>query len=261
MRDARPSLLGRKIELVHVAWEGIVSGCSADVFQQQLQGAVVVTAGRHGKYLIFGLEGGERLQGKRFYLVIHLRMTGKLSLVQASAVLERHTRLVVELDKNLALQFDDPRKFGRVWLVDDPKEITIRLGPDALTVGFAEFTTRYAMYRRQLKPLLLDQAFVSGIGNIYADESLYRAGLHPLTNSADLSASYIRRLHAAVVSILREAVDVNGANIDGVFKAGGFRVSVYDREGLPCYSCGNTIVKIRVAQRGTHFCPCCQVKL
>lgn len=186
-------------------------------------------------------------------------MTGKLSLVRASAGLERHTRLVLKFDKNLALQFDDPRKFGRAWFVDNPEEITKKLGPDALTVGFAEFATRYAAYRRQLKPLLLDQAFVSGVGNIYADESLYRAGLHPLTNSANLSALYVRRLYTALVSILREAVDVKGANIDGVFKAGGFRVSVYGREGLPCYSCGNTIVKIRVGQRGTHFCPYCQV--
>jgi formamidopyrimidine-DNA glycosylase len=261
MCDARPSLIGRKIGQVHVAWVGVISGCSADIFQQQLQGAVVTTAGRHGKYLVFGLEGGGQLQGKRFHLVIHLRMTGNLSLVQSSTVFERHTRLLVELDENLALRFDDPRKFGRVWLVDDPEEITKNLGPDALRVGFAAFASRYAAYRRQLKPLLLDQAFVSGVGNIYADESLYRAGLHPLTNSAALSTPYIRRLHAAVVSVLQDAVDVNGANIDGVFKAGGFRVSVYGREGLPCYSCGNTIVKIRVGQRGTHFCPYCQVML
>jgi formamidopyrimidine-DNA glycosylase len=163
------------------------------------------------------------------------------------------------LDLGLALRFDDPRKFGRVWVVDDPALVIGDLGPDALTVECAEFAARLAGHRRQLKPLLLDQSFVAGIGNIYADEALFRAGLHPLANSAELAATDITRLHAAVISVMEEAVAAQGANIDGVFKAGSYIVRVYGRKGAPCRLCGSAISKIRVGQRGTCFCPHCQV--
>ncbi|NVN89538.1 MAG: hypothetical protein HXX11_02945 [Desulfuromonadales bacterium] len=159
----------------------------------------------------------------------------------------------------MELRFEDPRKFGRVWLVDGPDEVTAKLGPDALTVAYSLFAARIATYHRQLKPLLLDQSFVAGIGNIYADEILFRAGLHPLINSADLSPLEIRGLHTAVKLVLQDAVATGGANIDGVFKAGMFRVNVYARQGQPCFSCGAPIIKIRVGQRGTHFCPRCQI--
>jgi formamidopyrimidine-DNA glycosylase len=185
-------------------------------------------------------------------------MTGRLFLVPDSAAIERHTRLALILDHGLALRFDDPRKFGRVWLVDAPETVTGGMGPDAMTIAPDEFALRLAGYRRQLKPLLLDQSFIAGIGNIYADESLYRAGLHPLTNSADLLPDGMRRLHAAIRSVLVEAVEAGGANIDGVFKAGSFVVNVYGREGAPCRICGTPISKIRVGQRGTHFCGHCQ---
>jgi formamidopyrimidine-DNA glycosylase len=185
-------------------------------------------------------------------------MTGRLFLVPASEAIERHTRLALMLDHGRALRFDDPRKFGGVWLTDDPETVTGGMGPDALTVDIDEFTARLAKYRRMLKPLLLDQSFVAGIGNIYADESLYRAGLHPLTNSADLLPDETGRLHAAIISVLGEAVAAGGANIDGVFRAGSFVVNVYGREVAPCRTCGTPISKIRVGQRGTHFCGHCQ---
>jgi formamidopyrimidine-DNA glycosylase len=257
--DAQPSLISRRIQQVLVHWDGALSEWTAADFRKQLMGAVFATAGRHGKYLIFGLDRADFPYNKRKYLVVHLRMTGTLTLVRESENQGRYTRLALMLDQDLALCFDDPRKFGRVWLVDDPGEVTAKLGPDALTVDYDLFAERFETYRRQLKPLLLDQSFVSGIGNIYADESLHRAGLHPLTNSMDLSPLEIRRLYDAVISILREAVADNGANIDGVFKAGMFRVNVYARQGQSCFSCGATIIKTRVGQRGTHFCPVCQI--
>jgi formamidopyrimidine-DNA glycosylase len=185
-------------------------------------------------------------------------MTGRLFLVPESDAVERHTRLALFLDHGRVLRFDDPRKFGRVWLCDDPATVMGDLGPDALTVGPDEFTARLAGHRRQVKPLLLDQSFIAGIGNIYADESLHRAGLHPLRNSADLLPEEALRLYAAIVSVLGEAVEVGGANIDGVFKAGSFAVAVYGREGAPCRVCGTAISKIRVGQRGTHYCGQCQ---
>jgi formamidopyrimidine-DNA glycosylase len=162
------------------------------------------------------------------------------------------------LDNGCAVRFDDPRKFGRVWLTVDAASVTGALGPDALDVSLQDFAARLAAHRRQIKPLLLDQSFVAGIGNIYADECLYRAGIHPCTISAVLSPDRVQRLHAAVVSVLGEAVAAQGANIDGVFKAGSFIVSVYGRDGQACRTCGTPVSKIRVGQRGTHFCPHCQ---
>jgi formamidopyrimidine-DNA glycosylase len=127
-----------------------------------------------------------------------------------------------------------------------------------LTVSGQEFAERFSRYRRQLKPLLLDQSFVAGIGNIYADEILFRAGIHPLTLSNSLCEQDINRLYDSVIEVINEAVAFGGANIDGVFKEGGFVVQVYGRAALPCLVCGSIIEKIRVAQRGTHFCPECQ---
>lgn len=255
LRAGKPSLIGLRIRSVVPVWPGVFSQYSGDDARAQLEGCCFASIGRLGKYLIFSLD----CPGKQpLFLVVHLRMAGRLFLVPDSAAIERHTRLALLLDHGLALRFDDPRKFGRVWLVENPETITGGMGPDALTVDPDAFTARLTGYRRQLKPLLLDQSFVAGIGNIYADESLYRAGLHPLTNSSDLLPDDTRRLHAAIRSVLGEAVDAGGANIDGVFKAGGFVVNVYGREGNPCRICGTPISKIRVGQRGTHFCGHCQ---
>jgi len=255
LRDGIPSLIGSRIRSVEPVWPGVLSQPSPETGLAQLEGYCFASIGRLGKYLVFALNCPEK---QPHFLVVHLRMTGRLFLVPECAAIERHTRLSLMLDHGLALRFDDPRKFGRVWLTDDPETVTGGMGPDALTVAADEFAARLTGYRRQLKPLLLDQSFVAGIGNIYADESLYRAEIHPLRNSADLLPDEIRRLHAAVIAVLGEAVAAGGANIDGVFKAGSFIVQVYGREGAPCRICGTAISKIRVGQRGTHFCGECQ---
>ena len=258
LHDARPSLLGRRVDQVRIVWDGVVSGLASTDLRRLLAGAEFTSVGRHGKYLLFGLRSANPGLGDNCFLIIHLRMTGRLFLVPASEAVVHFTRLSLILDQGLALRFDDPRKFGRVWLVNDPGAVIGNLGPDALTVSLPEFRGRISKYRRQLKPLLLDQSCIAGIGNIYADECLHRSGLNPLFNSGDLSDEDVRRLHAAVISVLDEAVAARGANIDGVFKAGKFRVAVYGREGEPCPTCGTVIVKIRVGQRGTHYCPRCQ---
>jgi len=255
LRDGRPSLNGLRVRSVELVWPGVVSPQSEGTGLAGLTGCCFSSIGRRGKYLIFNLD---RPGGRTCSFIVHLRMTGRLYLVPESAAIDRHTRLALLLDNGLALRFDDPRKFGRVWLVTDSETITGGMGPDALTVGAAEFSERLSGLRRQLKPLLLDQAFVAGIGNIYADESLHRAGLHPLRSSAELLPEEVLRLHAAIISVLEEAVAADGANIDGVFKAGSFVVSVYGREGAPCRTCGTAVSKIRVGQRGTHFCRQCQ---
>jgi formamidopyrimidine-DNA glycosylase len=256
LRDGFPALVGLRIVSVHVVWNGVFAdgyGYQSDLL---LEGSTFASITRHGKYLLFHLDHPRK---QKCVLIVHLRMTGRLFLVPHSASVEQHTRLVLLLNDGLALRFDDPRKFGRVWLVDDPTVVIGHLGPDALTLNFAVFAARLAQYRRQLKPLLLDQSFVAGIGNIYADETLFRAGLHPLTISSELTHAEIRRLYEAILSVLQEAVAAQGANIDGVFKAGSFVVSVYGREGAPCRVCGTALRKTRVGQRGTHICPNCQV--
>ncbi|MBL0226715.1 MAG: DNA-formamidopyrimidine glycosylase [Geobacteraceae bacterium] len=255
LRNGTPSLIGARIRSVDPVWPGVCAHRPDDLCLEQLVGCRFDSIARRGKYLIFSLSCAD---SRAHFLVIHLRMTGRLFLVPDRDALQRHTRLVLYLAGGHALRFDDPRKFGRVWLTDDPGTLTGRMGPDALTVSPDEFAGRLAGYRRQVKPLLLDQSFVAGLGNIYADESLYRAGIHPRANSADLLPEDVRRLHAAVTSVLGEAVAAGGANIDGVFKAGSFVINVYGREGAPCRICGTPVSKIRLGQRGTHFCGQCQ---
>jgi len=244
---------------VHQVWNGVVATGFGRDSLFELEGHRFVSIARHGKYLILGLKSSDDQVGAKCYLVIHLRMTGRLFLVPVDQAFEKHTRLTLLLDDDLALRFDDPRKFGRVWLVDDPSEVIAGLGPDALSVVYEEFVSRFAASRRQLKPLLLDQTFLAGIGNIYADESLFRARLHPLTRSGNLAPDEVKRLFDSIKAVLEEAVAANGANIDGVFKAGEFITSVYGRDGSPCPACGTKIIKIRVGQRGTHLCPHCQI--
>jgi formamidopyrimidine-DNA glycosylase len=238
-------------------WNGVLSNCYDDVFKANLYGSKFSAISRHGKYLIFALTGPEPPENI-FFLIVHLRMTGRLYLVPQEHAFARFTRISLQLDEGLALRFDDPRKFGRVWLVQNPDEVTCGLGPDALTVDFAYFASSIVEHRRQIKPLLLDQSFVAGIGNIYADECLFRAGINPITRSDSLEYKDIERLYTAIKGVLSEAVDNQGANIDGVFKEGRFAVSVYGCTGRPCQVCNTAIAKIRVGQRGTHYCPSCQ---
>jgi formamidopyrimidine-DNA glycosylase len=255
--NAFPSLVGRRIRSVDLQWPGVVADSCTEFSSSVLEGYRFSAVSRHGKYLFFNLESP---QGRlSLTMVVHLRMTGRLYLVPECGAVMRHTRFSLLLDQGTALRFDDPRKFGRVWLVERAEQVTSRLGPDALTISCDDFTSRCAHVKRQLKPLLLDQSVLAGIGNIYADEILFRSGLHPAGISSSFSSHELQRLHGNVIAVLNEAVEAQGANIDGVFKAGSFVVNVYGRHGKECPVCGTAIVKIRIAQRGTHVCPVCQI--
>lgn len=255
LAQARPSLLGKAVQQVQILHDRVVAG---DLKQlgQILTGACCEQIQRHGKYLFFGFRSHQ--QADQIWLAVHLRMTGRLYLVPRQEPLPRHARLMLHLDQELTLRFDDPRGFGRVWLVDDPARVTADLGPDALTLDRDLFLERLHRVKRQLKPLLLDQSFVAGVGNIYADETLFRAHLHPERRSDRLTSAEADHLYSALHQVITLAVQLKGANIDGVFEAGQFPVAVYGRQGLPCQVCGVLISKIRVGQRGTHFCPVCQ---
>lgn len=255
LTEQQPSLIGRQVQKVQILRDSVVSG-DREFFINTLSGARCTNIFRHGKYLLFGFQHFRATNPP--WMALHLRMTGKLFLVSHLQAFERHTRFVLHLDQELALRFDDPRAFGRVWLVDDPAEVTAGLGPDALMIDQNQFVERLSEHRRQLKPLLLDQGFVAGVGNIYADETLFRAGLHPALRSDSLSSDQRKALYDALHNVMKQAVAAKGANIDGVFEAGSFPVAVYGREGALCSRCGSIIQKIRLGQRGTHFCPICQ---
>jgi len=200
LTNAIPSLVGQRIRAVDVRWPGVVSDSCIEFSSSKLEGFRFTAVSRHGKYLLCGLESLQR--SSSCTLVVHLRMTGRLYLVPENEALAQHTRLSLFLDEGVALRFDDPRKFGRVWLVDVPEEVTSRLGPDALTISREDFSARVAHRSRQLKPLLLDQSVLAGIGNIYVDEILFKSGFHPASISSHLTPQELQRLHANVIAVL-----------------------------------------------------------
>jgi formamidopyrimidine-DNA glycosylase len=273
-----PPLAGRSIVEARVLWKREINGLSARTFEQRVAGWRVASIGRHGKYLILELTTDPRQQttdnrpqavGSRrssvvrrqhAAMLVHLKMSGRLEVVPQTEALTPHARVVWWLDGGWALRFEDARKFGRVYLVDDAAQITGRLGPDALAVDAGAFADRLARKRGALKPILLDQTFVAGVGNIYADEALHLARLHPKRLAGTLAAADARRLHAAVRQVLLGGIAANGASFDWVYPGGNYQdnFKVYGRAGEPCPECGRPIARILVGQRSTHFCERCQ---
>ncbi len=251
--DGVPSLLGRRILRAALLWERTLETPQPQVFLEKIRGQRVSEIGRRGKYLIFYLDADA--------LVIHLRMSGDLWWEASETPPAPHHRLLLYFDAG-RLAFNDARKFGSVWLLADPSALFARLGPEPLEERFTaeEFYRRLQARRRQIKPLLLDQKFLAGVGNIYADEALHRAGIHPQTRSDALTPAQAARLLGEVRRVLREGIERNGASIDWVYRGGDFQNSfrVYQRAGEPCYHCGTPIVRMVLGQRGTHFCPRCQ---
>ncbi|MGQ9815635.1 MAG: DNA-formamidopyrimidine glycosylase [Candidatus Roseilinea sp.] len=261
----RPPLVGRMICEARVLWPREVSGMSADAFVQHVAGRRVSAVSRHGKYLILELRGdagsmASQSSDHRVFMLAHLRMSGRLDVVPQAEAFTPHARVVWLLDHGWALRFDDARKFGRVCLADQPSQVTGKLGPDALSVTAQEFTTRLLAKRGALKPILLDQRFIAGVGNIYADEALFLARLHPTRLASALDASEALRLHRAVRQVLLDGIAANGASFDWVYPGGNYQdhFRVYGRAGLPCVNCGQPISRILVGQRSTHFCAACQ---
>jgi formamidopyrimidine-DNA glycosylase len=196
------------------------------------------------------------------FLLIHLKMSGKLNVVDRSAPIEKHDRVVFDLDSGQQLRFNDVRKFGKMWVVIDPEEITGAIGPEPLDAAFNLPKFRALVQSRSgaIKPLLLNQTFLAGVGNIYADEALWLAKIHPLRKADSLSEAEIAALYRSIRKVLRQAIEDQGTDAgDGVIE-GDYAPRVYGREGLPCYRCHQPLHKILVGQRGTHFCPQCQPK-
>jgi formamidopyrimidine-DNA glycosylase len=254
VRRLRPDLVGRTIAGVTVAWPRTVA-TGARALARDLPGRQVTALARRAKYLLFSLSDGRTL-------LVHLRMTGRLDLAPPGYAPGRALRVDFALDNGYRLRFEDERKFGRVWLVDDPEQVTGALGPEPLAEDFtpALFRARLAGKARQLKPLLLDQAFIAGLGNIYTDEALNLARLHPLRRANSLSAPEGMRLYRAIRRTLEDAIANQGTSFDWAYRNGGYqeRLRVYDRAGRECRRCCTPIVRTVVGQRGTYYCPRCQ---
>ena len=257
----RAQVCGRCIVGLRIHWDGCIAGMSARVFRRHVRGKTIATIRRRGKYIMFDLAGGDGT------LLLHLRMSGRLRLNGEPG---SHDRLALILDDGRALSFSDPRKFGRWRWVADGDAYLVGLGPEpfdrALTGSrFYELIHRSS---RRIKVLLLDQTVLAGIGNIYADESLWRAGIDPELPGNRLTAVEAGNLLRAIRAILKTAITNQGstlgkgvghyANAAGQSGRHQERLAVYQRTGKPCYRCGCTIERRVVAQRGTHVCPCCQ---
>ena len=247
VRTVAPHLIGRRILSAEFTSRLVTPGNRATL-SRHLAARRIESVRRRGKFILVGLDQGA--------FSIHLGMTGRLLVSGKRA---EHTHAVFTLDDGLLL-YDDPRQFGKIeW---NPRRVE-RLGPEPLEITFEEFRARLRRKAR-IKPLLLNQAFLAGLGNIYADESLFAAGIHPLASAAKLSGPRAARLHQAIREILTAAIEAGGSSIsdyvDAEGRKGWFQVShrVYGREGEACANCATPIRRIVVAQRSSHFCPRCQ---
>ncbi len=255
VRNLHPALLGKNILSSELLWERTLVSPSPAIFQKRMRGQQIQGIFRRAKFIHIKLSTSN--------LIIHLRMSGDLLVILGGYQPAIHDRLIVKMDHDTTLVFSDPRKFGRVWLVDDPTEIFRNLGPEPLSDEFTPAWLHDALQaqHRQLKPLLLDQSFLAGLGNIYTDEALHMARLHPLAPSDSVTMEEAEILWMAIREVLGEGIRRNGASIDWVYRGGDFQnhFRVYGRQGEPCPVCGTRIERIVVGQRGTHFCPVCQV--
>lgn len=262
-RKLGPELTGRTIREADLRWLRTLAMPSPKKFREQVTGQKIMGVSRRAKYFILHLSSLRPGSGQAFTLLVHLRMSGDLLVRNSTIRPEKHDRLVLKLSGGKSLAFNDTRKFGRVWLTAKPEEILGKLGPEPLGADFTPEWLYAALRgkRRQLKPLLLDQTFLAGLGNIYTDEALHIAKLHPLGMSDSVSLKQARALHEAIRRVLEEGIRRNGASIDWVYRGGEFQnyFRVYDREGEPCPVCGTQIQRLVVGQRGTHICPKCQV--
>ncbi len=220
---------------------------------------------RLGKFLLLDLEP-KKSPAEEFSLLIHLGMTGKISICPPETPVELHTHVFLALDDGRELRYNDVRRFGRMALLANGahERVLGGLGLEPLEISEAEFRTRIQARKSRIKALLLDQSVVRGIGNIYADESLWRARIHPEKTGARLKNDELRRLHRAVQHILREAIRLRGSSISDYVDLDGGRGEfqqkhrAYQRDGKKCVRCGTIIRRIIVAGRSSHFCPQCQ---
>ena len=263
VRGLRRKIIGQRIRSIRVLTPTLLRS-PVRRFRNTLTGVMIREMGRKGKFILIRMDSGH-------LLVIHLKMTGQLLITPPDRPIDKHTHLIFDLEPGgLQLRYRDVRKFGRL-AVQCPAERSLpqleALAPDPFELTAEAFHQKLGRKKRALKPLLLDQGFISGLGNIYVDESLYRAQIHPATPADRLNRDQARNLHRLIRLILRQAIQAKGTTVsdyrgpEGI--VGGFQhhLRVYGCTGKPCRVCRTPIAKLRLGGRGTHICPGCQKKL
>lgn len=257
-------LEGKTIDGAKVFWTRTIAEPSARAFCSRIKGQTITAIRRRGKFIVFEFTNGMNL-------LLHLRMSGRLHLVAPDLCRIEHEHVILSLEGRQQLRFHDTRKFGRFYLTLDAHKILGRLGPEPLAAGFTQsvLAQRLRLRRRRLKPLLLDQTFIAGLGNIYVDEALWESKIHPCRVAASLTETEVRALHRAIPRVLRRGLKNLGTSL-GTGKTSFYsiakhqgrnrdRLKVFRRTGRPCPRCGVHIQRLIVGQRSTHICPLCQV--
>jgi formamidopyrimidine-DNA glycosylase len=266
VRDLRAHGLEQAvISSVDVRWIRMIEGLSPALFTKALRGRTITRLSRRGKYIVLSLDNGQ-------HLLIHLRMTGKLRYAIVKSRPGKHDHVLITLANGHQLIFNDTRKFGRIRLTGETGMGLDHMGPEPLDANFTVpvLQTQLTGKSRMIKPLLLDQSCVAGLGNIYVDEALWQAKIHPERRATTLTPGEIKRLHHAIRTVLQRGVE-NGGTTLGTGKTNFYSVAghrgqnagalkVFRRTGLPCPRCNHAIVRTVVSQRGTHLCPFCQRK-
>ncbi len=252
----RERVEGATIVRGHVSWARTVSPQAPTAFLHQITGSKISSVFRRGKYIGMRLDSQSPL-----YLFTHLRMSGSLDVIPTDFEIDRHDRVCLELDSGKSIRFNDTRKFGRMTLCEDPDDVVGHLGLEPLAPSCTPAALHMILSQKsgRIKPVLLDQTVIAGLGNIYVDEVLWKIKVHPLTRASSLSAEHFLKLHKAIQETLIEAIEKLGCDFgDGVVDGGMYKPRVYGREEKKCSRCRDTIMRIVVGQRGTHVCPTCQ---
>ncbi len=256
-------ILNVPIIRTEVRWPKSIAGIAPADFCRRLTGNHITAISRRGKYILFSLSSADTL-------LVHLRMSGRFRWLPVDAPDSKHEHVILTFRHRHQLRFHDTRKFGRWQLTDNPMAILSRLGPEPMDPKFDASLLRKATgnRRRMLKPLLLDQAVIAGMGNIYTDEALWEARLHPCRIASTLTPNEIHRLHRGIIKALGQGLQNKGttlgtgkANFQSVDSRKGQNknaLNVFGRSGSPCPRCRTTIERLVVCQRGTHICPRCQ---
>jgi len=255
-KELLPHVLNRTIKSVDVLWDRMVKYPSVKDFTRQITGQKITSLSRRGKYLFFTLSNG-------VVLVMHMKMTGSLVMNSGDT---KYARAILNLDNGKSVYFHDPRKFGKMWLEKDTQTIISELGPEPLDKDFTPAALAAILSKKTapVKPVLLDQALIAGIGNMYADESLFAARIHPEKPANKLTKAEVTRLHAAIQSVIQKALKNKGASVRNYIRPDGAPGTAHDEfnvahgVGKDCPRCGTPIQRIVVRGRGTYFCPRCQ---
>jgi formamidopyrimidine-DNA glycosylase len=261
VRGLRKTVIGNKIKNVKIIFPDIVKQNLRN-FKRDVTKSEIVGVRRKGKFILIDLSNGKTI-------LSHLGMTGNFLFVNPSNPLNKHDHLILRFHENQKeLRYNDQRKFGRIKSFSTSSEENIselkKLGPEPLNISSTEFIHLFKKRKSRIKSALLNQQIIAGLGNIYADESLFEARIRPAQRADKLSSQKLKRLHQAIQKILKKAIKAGGSSIENYYNVNGefgsfqLQHKVYGREGLPCKRCKTKIKRIKISQRSSYFCPRCQ---